>query len=163
MRMRTALLGVAVVAGGVVAAVSAPAYAAPPGCGNTYSTPVLIIASPNFVEVDGEIACADPNNPNDGKPLLVTLQERGGGDVVHVAGQQRRFDAQLTGDWQRRSQHRGGMTTAASRRPDVVPDVTADLAQPRGQAVPDGDPAEVLTAPLGAELGHRGEEGLLHA
>lgn len=60
-------------------AFAAQASALPPGCSPAYMTPVLVAGQ--FVEVSGELACADPNNPNDGQPLQVTLQQSPGGNL----------------------------------------------------------------------------------
>jgi hypothetical protein len=85
MRIRTGLLGIALVAGGVVAGVSAPAYAFP-NCANAYTRPILVGSPPNtFVEVDGEVVCINPDDPNDGKPLPVTLQRLSGATWITVS------------------------------------------------------------------------------
>jgi hypothetical protein len=79
MRIRSIAVASALAASVGLFAIAAPASAAPPGCGFTYMTPVLVAGQ--FVEASGEIACTDPNNPNDGRPLEVTLQQSPGGNL----------------------------------------------------------------------------------
>ena len=73
MRIRTIAVASVLAAGVGVFAFAAPASAIPPGCVLSYMTPVLVAGQ--YVEVSGEIACENPNNPNDGRPLQVTLQQ----------------------------------------------------------------------------------------
>jgi hypothetical protein len=79
MKIRTILVTGALAIGLGGFALTEPASAAPPRCGQTYMTPVLL--GSQSVEVSGEIACEDPNNPNDGRPLGVTLQQSNGGTL----------------------------------------------------------------------------------
>ena len=79
MRIRSIAVTCALAAGVGMFAFAGPASAAPPGCTFAYMTPVLVAGQ--YVEVSGEIACTDPNNPNDGKPLQVTLQQSPGGNL----------------------------------------------------------------------------------
>ena len=79
MKIRTILVTSALAVGLGGIALAEPASAVPPGCGLTYMTPVLVAGQ--YVEVSGEIACEDPNNPNDGRPLGVTLQQSSGGTL----------------------------------------------------------------------------------
>lgn len=78
MKIRTILVTGALAVGLGGFALTEPASAALT-CGRTYMSPVLVRGQ--FVEVSGEIACEDPNNPNDGRPLGVTLQQSSGGNL----------------------------------------------------------------------------------
>jgi hypothetical protein len=75
MRIRTIAAASALTAAGVFA-FAGPASAAkvtPNTCFATYMTPVFV--NNQFVEVSGELWCQSVNDPRDGAPLTVILQE----------------------------------------------------------------------------------------
>ena len=72
----------------------------------------------------------------------VALDDLARRDVGGLARQQRWVDPQAVGQRHRR-QHGGRVPAPAGRRPYVVPDVAADLQQPRGRPVPQRDATKV--------------------
>jgi|GEM_PF-6244154 len=72
MRIRTALLTVATVAAGTVALAAAPASAAI--CRDVHTVPWQVGSQ---VFGHAELVCVDPNDPRDGQPMPVKLQQEG--------------------------------------------------------------------------------------
>jgi hypothetical protein len=80
MKVRTVFTAMTTVVAGALAITSSPAAADPP-CLRLYTPPFI---SGSQVDALAELACA-PGNPQDGKPLPVTLQQLRGSTWVTVA------------------------------------------------------------------------------
>src|SRR3954452_22648850 len=63
-----------------------------------------------------------------------------------IAGDQHPLEAQVRGVGQHRAKHRGRVAAPQPARPDLVADVTADVAEELGESVPHADATEVVLA-----------------
>ena len=83
------------------------------------------------------------------------LDHLAGGDVVLIAGEQGRIDAERARHGQRGGEHGGGVPALSRRGPDVVADVASDLPQVGGEPVADRYPAQVFVPPDPPQRGLR--------